>query len=281
MNCPATRWAKWKRRSSCEGQRANFDTARSNRYFERVNLADFQEALLQQMERKTHWAWPAFTGGLVRKDKLHIHLEQEWDVYVRDFPVMVGRAYVQCPVAEVRRELAENLYEEETGGLAAGRPHPELFMMYPKGLGMNLARFDQVELLPAARAYRGFLDDATTSRGWSVAAAIATLFIEGTAYERHELDDNAPARPQPPLEEHPLAKHYGLPVEYLALTKAHRSVEGEHRKAAWRVMLDHVPVMEREPVVTALGQAVDAWRAYRDDVAEKCGVTRDTLARTG
>lgn len=245
-----------------------------------MNLADFREALLLQMERKTHWAWPAFTGGLVPKDKLHIHLEHEWDVYVRDFPVMVGRAYVQCPIPEVRRELAENLYEEETGGLAAGRPHPELFMMYPKGLGMDLGRFESVELLPAARAYRVFLDDSTTNRGWSVAAAIATLFIEGTAYERHELDNSAPARPQPALEDHPLVKHYGLPVECLALTKAHRSVEGEHRKAAWRVMLDHVPANERERVVTAMRQAVDAWRAYRDGVAEACGVTRDTMALT-
>jgi len=232
------------------------------------------------MERKTHWAWPAFTGGRVFKDKLHIHLEHEWDVYVRDFPVMVGRAYVQCPIPEVRRELAENLYEEETGGLAAGRPHPELFMMYPKGLGMDLGRFESVELLPAARAYRAFLDDATTNRGWSVAAAIATLFIEGTAYERHELDNSAPARPHPALEDHPLVKHYGLPVECLALTKAHRSVEGEHRRAAWRVMLDHVRANERERVVTAMSQAVDAWRAYRDGVAEACGVNRDAMALT-
>jgi pyrroloquinoline-quinone synthase len=211
---------------------------------------------------------------LVARDKLHIHLEQEWEVYVRDFPVMVGRAYVQCPIPEVRRELAENLYEEETGGLAAGRPHPELFMLYPRGLGMDLARFERVELLPAARAYRGFLDDVTTNQGWAVAAAIATLFIEGTAYERHELDENAPARPQPPLEKHPLVEHYGLPVECLALTKAHRSVEGEHRKAAWRVMLEHVPAGDREKVVAAMGEAVEAWRGYRDDVAEACGVTR-------
>ena len=233
------------------------------------------------MERKTHWAWPAFTGGLVPKDRLHIHLEHEWEVYVRDFPVLVGRAYVQCPIAAVRRELAENLYEEETGGLAAGKPHPDLFMMYPEGLGMDLGRFERVELLPKAVAYRALLDDATMNRGWSVAAAIATIFIEGTAYERHELDEDAPQRPQPPLEAHPLVKHYGLPLECLALTKAHRSVEGDHRKAAWRVMLDHVPAADREDVVEAMTQAVDAWRAYRDDVAEACGVTRDTLALTG
>ncbi|KPK14113.1 MAG: hypothetical protein AMJ62_13905 [Myxococcales bacterium SG8_38] len=233
------------------------------------------------MERKTHWAWPAFTGGLVRANKLHIHLEQEWEVYVRDFPIMVGRAYIQCPIAEVRRELAENLYEEETGGLAAGKPHPELFLMYPRGLGMDLERFVRVELLHAARAYRAYIDDATMNRGWAVAASIATLFIEGTAYERHELDELAPARPQPPLEEHPLVKHYGLPVECLALTKAHRSVEGEHRKAAWRVMLHHVPASDRAQVVRAMSQAVDAWRAYRDDVAKACGITRDALALAG
>ena len=232
------------------------------------------------MERKTHWAWPAFTKGLVPKDKLHIHLEHEWEVYVRDFPIMVGRAYVQCPIADVRRELAENLYEEETGGLAAGKPHPELFMMYPQGMGMDLERFAHVPLLPAARAYRGFLDDVTTNRGWAVAASIATLFIEGTAYERHELDTSAPPRPQPPLEEHPLTKYYGLPVECLALTKAHRSVEGEHRKAAWRVMLNHVPADDRAYVVRTMSQAVDAWRAYRDAVAGACGITRDALPLT-
>jgi len=245
-----------------------------------VDVAEFQEALLQQMERKTHWAWPAFTGGLVARDKLHIHLEHEWEVYVRDFPIMVGRAYVQCPIAEVRRELAENLYEEETGGLAAGKPHPDLFMMYPRGLGMDVERFANVQLLPAARAYRELLDDATTNRGWAVAAAISTLFIEGTAYERHELDPASPPRPQPALEEHPLAKHYGLPVECLALTKAHRTVEGEHRKAAWRVMLNHLPADDRVGVVRAMSQAVEAWCAYRDDVAEACGITRDALPLT-
>jgi pyrroloquinoline-quinone synthase len=246
-----------------------------------VDVAEFQEALLQQMERKTHWAWPAFTNGLVPADKLHIHLEQEWEVYVRDFPVMVGRAYVQCPIAEVRRELAENLYEEETGGLAAGRPHPELFLMYPRGLGMDLQRFGDVVLLLRAREYRQLLDDATTNRGWAVAASIATLFVEGTAYERHELDPSAPARPQPPLEDHPLVRHYGLPVECLALTKAHRSVEGEHRQAAWRMMIHHVPAGERSAVVRAMSEAVDAWRRYRDDVAEACGITREAIALAG
>ncbi len=235
---------------------------------------DFREALLAIMERKVHWAWSAFTSGKVAKPRLHVHFEQEYATYVRDFPVLVGRAYVQCPVAEVRRDLAENLYEEETGGVIAGRPHPELFLEYPRGLGMDLARFDAIELLPGARAFRDALDDCTQRRGWPIACAVTTIFLEGTDHERGELDDSAPRRPAPPLEQHPLVVHYGLPLDALALTKAHRRVEGSHRAAAWRCLLDHVVVGDRAAVVTAMQSTLDAWLAYRDDVAAACGITR-------
>lgn len=239
-----------------------------------MNVDEFREALLSVMERKSHWAWPRFTSGEVPKSRLNVHLEQEWEVFVRDFPVLVARAYVQCPIASVRRELIENVYEEETGGLAAGRPHPELFLEYPKGLGMELGRFERVTLLPGARRYRSFLDHATTAAGWSVAAAVTTLFLEGTPHDRSVLDANAPARPEPPLEEHPLVKHYGLPIASLALTKAHRSVEGDHRAAAWHVMLEHVPDERRVACVDALEDALVHWLAYRDDVAAAVGLSR-------
>ncbi len=240
-----------------------------------MHLESFRESLLQVMERKVHWAWPAFGRGLVPKGLLHIHLEQEYEVYVRDFPVLVGRAYVQCPFADVRRELIENMYEEETGKIAAGRPHPELFLEYPRGLGMDLSRFERVELLPAAKAYRDTLDHITMHRGWAAAAAASTLFLEGTPYERGELDERAPKRPVPPLEEHPLVKHYGLPLEHLALTKAHRAVEGEHRKAAWHVLLSRVEREDYARVIAAIQECLAGWLAFRDDVAHACGLERN------
>jgi pyrroloquinoline-quinone synthase len=224
------------------------------------------------MEQKTHWAWPLFGVGRVPKELLHVHFEQEYETYVRDFPVMIGWAYVQCPVPEARRELAENLYEEETGGLVAKRPHPELFLEYPRGLGMDVSRFSRIELLPAAARYRATLDELTQRRGWEVAAAVTTLFLEGTEHERGEIDPNAPKRPAPPLERHPLVVHYGLPLEALALTKAHRSVEGDHRRAAWRIVTEHVPKPARGRVVAAMNEALTRWRDYRDEVAAACGL---------
>lgn len=239
-----------------------------------MDQATFREAMLQIMERKNHWAWPGFTGGLVPKGLLHIHLEQEYGVYVRDFPVLIGRAYVQCPIAAVRRELAENLYEEETGGIVAGRPHPELFLEYPMGLGMDLARFEAVQLLPNAAVFRALLDHSTHDGGWEVAAAVTTIFLEGTSAERAELTPSASKRAPPHLTEHPLVKHYGLPVERLALTKAHRQVEGDHRAAAWRVMLDFVPEAKRASVVASMEDVLVAWHNYRDDVAYACGLQK-------
>jgi hypothetical protein len=238
----------------------------------------FTEALLGVMEDKDHWAWPHFTEGRVPRELLHIHLEQEYATYVRDFPVLVARAYVTCPIAEVRRDLIENVFEEETGRLGAGRPHPELFLEYPRGLGMNLGRFERIELLPAARDYRQYLDRCTLEGAWDVAAAVTTLFLEGTKFERGELKPgvaSAARRPIPALTEHPLVKHYGLPVEALALTRAHRSVEGGHRAAAWRSLLDHVLEPARqEAVVSAMRGVLEHWLRYRDDVAGACGIVR-------
>jgi pyrroloquinoline-quinone synthase len=67
-------------------------------------------------------------------------------------------------------------------------------------------------------------------------------------------------------------KHYGLPIERLALTKAHRSVEGDHRKAAWRVLLSRVAHEDYAGVLSALEECLNGWLAFRDDVAHACGL---------
>lgn len=239
-----------------------------------MNRADFQEQLLQIMEAKTHWSNIAFATGGVARDKMHIHFEQEYALFVRDFAIMVGRAYVQCPIASVRRELAENLYEEETGGIAAGQPHPVLFLEIPRGFGCDMARFDEVTLLAGSRQFRDVLDHHTSGRGWQSAAAAATLFIEGTQYERGELDANAPKRPMPPLELHPLHVHYGVPLASLELPRIHRTVEGGHRAGAWRSMIEHVDEPSRGTVVAAMRACLQGWLAYKDDIASAVGLAR-------
>ena len=237
-----------------------------------MNRPEFQESLLSIMDKKDHWSWPLFQDGKVAAEKLHIHLEQEYATVIRDFPVLLGRVYVRCPKAEVRAELAENIYEEETGGLVAGAPHPELFLDFPKGLGMDLSRFESIILLPAAAIYRQAIDQATLESSWEVGAAVTTLFIEGNRFERSLFDASAPARPPLSAQEHPLVRHYGLPPECLRLSQAHGEVEGEHRQAAWRILLDHMASERYGEVLQGMEDILAKWLDYRQGGAMVCGL---------
>jgi hypothetical protein len=49
-------------------------------------------------------------------------------------------------------------------------------------------------------------------------------------------------------------------------------VEGSHREAAWRIVLDFIPASDREGVVDAMAETLAAWLAYRDEVATACGI---------
>src|SRR4029078_4095691 len=104
------------------------------------------------MDQKDHWAYPHLTRPGLTRAQLLTHFRHEYLVYVRDFPVLISRALGQVPPLEdVRQSLAENLYEEQTGGLSKTAPHPELFLRMMEGLGFSRAEFsdDDTWLHPA------------------------------------------------------------------------------------------------------------------------------------
>ena len=143
-------------------------------------MSEFRSALLRIMDHKDHWAWPVFGGPTATPEQFRVHFQQEYAVYVRDFPVFLSRVHSRCPVAEVRRDLAENIYEEETGGLSGTGPHPDLFLYMMEGLGLKRREFRDIKLLPASRNYRRWLDEVTGEMPWIVGAAVVTIFVEGS-----------------------------------------------------------------------------------------------------
>src|SRR6202011_3038398 len=87
------------------------------------------ERLLSVMDKKNHWAYPSLTRPGLSREQLLVHFRHEYLVFVRDFPVLVARALGQVPpFDDVRAALAENLYEEQTGGISKTGPHPALFL---------------------------------------------------------------------------------------------------------------------------------------------------------
>jgi len=67
------------------------------------SLEAFRERLLSVMDRKDHWAWTWFAGGTITRPQLKIHFQQEYAVYVRDFPIFLGRVHGKNPPMTVRK----------------------------------------------------------------------------------------------------------------------------------------------------------------------------------
>jgi Iron-containing redox enzyme len=239
-----------------------------------------RDHLLRVMDQKHHWAYPALTRPGLTRDQLIVHFRHEYLVYVRDFPVLLARALGVTPSFEdVRSAVAENLYEEQTGGLSGTASHPRLFLRMMAGLDFDAEQFvdDDGWLHPSALRYRDFLHNRSASTPWQAALALLTVFVEGSVNERAELEGKfVRPRGEAAVEDHPLVKHYGCPADAMDLARAHAQVEGSHRKDAWGILLAHAPEGSdvARAVVDTCEQALAMWHAYRDGVADRMRLRR-------
>ena len=243
--------------------------------------------LLSILDQKHHWAWPFFTRPGLTRGQLRVHFQHEYATYVRDFPTLLGRALGQVPdLIDVRRALAENIYEEQTGGLSKSAPHPELFLRMMEGLGFARSEFAEEtlegELHPAARGYRDWLRDTSASAPWQAGTALLTIFVEGSVNERAELTGTyVRAKGEAAALRHPLVVHYGCPPEAMRLVRAHGDVEGGHRGDAWRIFVDHSKdAMIAQKVIETCMEALARWQRYRDGVVDRMGLVRDEATET-
>jgi pyrroloquinoline quinone (PQQ) biosynthesis protein C len=240
---------------------------------------DLEERLLGLMDRKNHWAWPHFTRPGLSRAQLLVHFRHEFHTYVRDFPVLLARVLGQGPADDVRKALASNIDEEQTGKYSFGTSHPDLFLEMMAGLGIDPSAVTAREppLEPEAVAYRRLLDDLSATPPWIVGAAVLTIFVEGSIHEREERSGR---RVVPPIEtaiaDHPMVRHYGCPPESMRLARAHRVVEGGHREDAWEMLLRHAPTDDRgrTAIANAVESALESWLRYRDAVVRAMSLTR-------
>ncbi len=242
-----------------------------------LNSPAFQEQLLGIMDLKHHWAWPHFAGKGLSKEQLKIHFQQEYAVYVRDFPVFLARIYGNNPPQDVRALLAENIYEEDTGRLSLGRSHPELFLTMMEGLGFRSEEFSDVLLLPASRTYREWLEHISLQSKWVLGVAALTIFVEGSIKDRKELEVGSSPKSPDMVEEvirsHPMVQYYGATPQDMDLIRAHQMVEAGHRHDAYTMVLSYAKDSQsQQQVLACLQEGLQLWLQYRDGVAKACGL---------
>src|SRR3989442_13243920 len=153
----------------------------------------------------------------------------------------------------------------------------ELFLRMMEGWGFTGSDSDEVELLPAAKRYRTFLDEMSGLDQWVIGAAVLTIFVEGSVNERRELENTSPesdAAIEAAIRQHPLVRIHGVDAKFLELQRVHKKVEGGHRLDAWKMVLGHTPAALEDRVVQMVEKALERWLAFRDDVARACGIAR-------
>ena len=245
----------------------------------RLTTSRFRDALLRIMDGKHHWAWNHFAEGRLSNAQLKIHFQQEYAVYVRDFPVFLARIHGKNPPTPVRRMLAENIYEEDTGGLSLGTSHPTLFLSMMEGLGFKPRDFEHARPLAASRAYRAWLDKMSNHRQWIIGAAVLTIFVEGSVKDRAEMREPSKPKSDEDIEavirNHPLVRYHGLSTDHMDLIRAHQLVEAGHRHDAYTMVTEHATTAAlQQAVLASLKTSMRLWLAYRDAVAKACGIQK-------
>jgi pyrroloquinoline-quinone synthase len=88
------------------------------------------------------------------------------------FPQYVSAAHAICPTQPQRRELLENLIEEERGE----ENHPELWLRFGEGVGAQRTDIESSQPLPETDRLVMTFRDATTKRSFSEACAALSVY---------------------------------------------------------------------------------------------------------
>ncbi len=219
----------------------------------------FSQDLAARIEaRRTfgnHPLWLELADGKLSREQLKLFAAQFF-LQVREFPRAVSAMHSNCTFPEERMELAENVYEEETGRLSGcNQSHPELFIRFGEAVGLTRAEMVEGHPLPATRALIDWFELSTKQRSFIEAAAAINLAAEG----------------QVPGAFGPMARrlqdHYGLSREAVEFWDVHEMADADHSKVGDNIVIRHATdAAIQARVRDALQHSLDAWWQFFDGI---------------
>jgi len=198
-----------------------------------------------------HPFYVAWTEGKLSKLVLAEYAKQYY-AHVRAFPTYVSGVHSRCEDLAVRRQLLENLIEEERGD----ENHPELWLRFAEALGVDREAVKSAELLPATEASVKSLQSLTQSEDYR--QGLAALL----AYE-----SQIPEVAQTKREG--LKSFYGIADERaVSFFRIHESVDFLHQQVEMQILKDECqsPTAQVEAIASAREGAKALWN-FLDGVA--------------
>ena len=207
-----------------------------------------------------HPLWLRMAAGGVPREALGPFVVQFF-LQVREFPRAVSALHASCPDMAERVELAESVYEEETGRISGCNvSHPDLFIRFGESVGVPRDAMITGVPLPATA---GLID-------WFGHSTRRLPFIEGAAATNLAAEGQVPGAFGPFARA--LERHYGCTPAQVVFWDIHEQADREHSAIG-----DHVVV--RLATTTALqgdvrravARSLELWWAFFDGIAAATG----------
>jgi pyrroloquinoline-quinone synthase len=205
---------------------------------EYINAIDNNIAERHLLKHPFYLAW---TRGELSKEALADYARQYYH-HVAAFPTYLSAIHAKCDDQSTRRELLNNLIDEE-----AGAPnHPELWLNFVEGLGVSARDAQNAEKWPQTKnlidTFRKVCRDGSTAEG------VAALY----AYE-----SQIPAICESKIDG--LKKHYGfLDPKHYEYFSVHIEADREHSAAEQRLLDGYVGRQNFESVRASVNRVLDA-----------------------
>lgn len=226
----------------------------------------FKSRMLDQVMQYSmlkHPFYQAWSEGRLSKSILAEYAKQYY-AHVRAFPTYVSAVHSRCDDLSIRKELLENLIEEERGD----DNHPELWLRFAEGLGVTREDVAQAELLPSTTDSVARLKSLTQSQDYR--EGLAALY----AYESQIPEVARTKRAG-------LKDFYGITDERaVSFFRIHESIDVLHQDVALRILSEECKTeAEEHRTIAAATEGAKALWGFLDGVAEaylqatpNCGV---------
>lgn len=213
-----------------------------------MTLLEQIDAMINERHLLTHSFYEKWVTGTLPIDAVRTYAGQYY-AFESAFPRFLSAIHSRCERGDVRQTILDNLWDEEHGD----ENHAELWLRFAEGVGMNR---DDVVGATQNEATRSLVETyRRTAAEAPVVAGIAAIH----AYER-QVPDVAKAKIAG------LGAHYGIRDQRtLEFWEVHRSLD-EHHAAGERAALADTPEEDREAVLEATQEALNAWWQFLDGV---------------
>ncbi|MGD9979588.1 MAG: CADD family putative folate metabolism protein [Hyphomonadaceae bacterium] len=214
------------------------------------------DAAISARSMLSHPFYQAWEEGTLTKDALRAYARQYFH-HVEAFPRAVSAVHANCPSAQGRRLLAENLAEEE--GVAEGKDdHASLWLGFAAGMGADEAEVRAIELNPETQ---NLIDTFRRLSRQSYASGLGALY----AYE-----SQLPAIAKTKIEG--LVQRYDVTEpRTLKFFEVHEHADVEHSDVC-RELLDALPKAERAEAHAAACELAEALRGFLTGMQRETGM---------